>query len=91
MPGINQTMDVVALAKTTAVQLLAAKNDNGKIDIFDTPKLVPVGQALRVAVEGYKEIPAEIKDLDLAEAQRLLGETLDAVMKLSAAVAAILA
>lgn len=83
--GIKETMDVVALIETTAVEITAAKAD-GHIDWRDAPKVAPVLVALKTALDGGNLIPEELKDLDSGEVQTLLEATLTAAQHLAMAI-----
>jgi diadenosine tetraphosphate (Ap4A) HIT family hydrolase len=85
MEGIKNSREMLELVAVLAEALKEAKAD-GKINVFDLPKLAPVIPALRSAVEKSELIPAELKDLDKDELTELLTLTVDAVMKLLDAV-----
>lgn len=55
---------------------------DGKITILDLPKLAPVIVALRKAMPDAKKIAAELKDLDPAGAEALLGLVGEVVEKI---------
>lgn len=52
----------------TAEQEVAA---DGKVDLSDAPKALAPLMALPAALAGVTEVPAEIKDLDVTEAEEL--------------------
>lgn len=80
MPGIQQTMDVVALVDKLADIAIASKAD-GKVDWRDAPLAISLIGPLRVALDGAGEIPAEIADLDAAEAQAALSKAVAVLFK----------
>ena len=56
----KETQDVIQLVRVLASAMASAKAD-GKIDIFDVPKVAPVILALKAAVDGSDKIKSELK------------------------------
>lgn len=76
MADLKETKELLKGLKEIGVATKKILKD-GKLGVDDLPILLPVLQQSAVLVEalaGAKEIPAEIKDLNLAEAQELLAE-----------------
>ena len=85
MSGIKETQELISLIATSAAVLKAAKAD-GSIDYKDLTKLGPMIGALKAAVDGAKDIGAELKELSPEEVTALLIETVAAVKSLVDAV-----
>lgn len=83
----KETGDVIQLVRVLATAMSAAKSD-GKIDIFDVPKLAPVILALKAAVDGSDKIALELKAAshDLATLSSLLSDSVTAMLALVDAV-----
>ena len=56
----------------TAYQAIADANSDGKINWLDLPKLMPVFVKAGAAIDGIKNIPKQLLDLDDQEQQRLI-------------------
>jgi len=84
----KETREVIQLVNVLAKAMKDAKAD-GKINVLDAPKLVPVLVALKAAVDGSDKIKGEIAKAgdDLATMSALLSEAVDAMLGLVAAVA----
>jgi hypothetical protein len=83
--GIKESLELVALVKTSADTIKAAKAD-GSIDWKDLAKLGPELMALKAAVQGAASIKAELSDLDADEAQAIYAATFEAVTALADAI-----
>lgn len=70
--GIKETKEVLQLVFALMKTFKAAKADDGNINMADVKHLVALFPNLSPAVEGITEVPAEIKDLNEAEAKELL-------------------
>jgi len=84
----KETREVIQLVRVLAKAMKDAKAD-GRIDILDAPKIIPVLVALKAAIDGSDKIAAEIKASgdDLATMSALLSEAMDAMLALVDAVA----
>lgn len=69
--GIKETKDLVRFGLSLGKGIQEAMED-GKIDLLDAMKFLPVLKDLKPAIEGAKEIPAELKDMDDEERAELL-------------------
>ncbi|CAB4169935.1 hypothetical protein UFOVP901_19 [uncultured Caudovirales phage] len=85
MSGIKETQELISLIATSAAVLKAAKAD-GSIDYKDLTKLGPMIGALKAAVDGAKDVGAELKELSSEEITALLIDTVAAVKSLVDAV-----
>lgn len=83
--GIKQTEEVIALLPSVAKALEESLKD-GKINILDAPKFFPVLGDIRVAIDGAKEIPAELADLSKEELLTLMQKTWDGAVAIVKAV-----
>lgn len=83
----KETQDVIQLVRVLASAMSAAKAD-GKIDIFDVPKVAPVILALKAAVDGSDKIKGEIKAAsdNLETLTTLLSDSVMAMLALVEAV-----
>ena len=68
--GIKELKELVKFGLKLGEALGKALED-GKINLVDALKFLPVLKDLKIALEGASEIPAELKDLDEAELQEL--------------------
>jgi hypothetical protein len=73
---LKNTLEVIALSKETAVQVKAALADKN-LDWRDIPRVVALFGPAKKALDGIKDVPAEIKDLDEAEANQLMAACMD--------------
>lgn len=73
--GTKNLTEVVDLALAGVDTFVKAKAD-GKIDAADLGLLLSLIPAVGPAIDGIGEIPAEIKDLDVAEAQALVAHVM---------------
>jgi hypothetical protein len=74
---VKELLEVLIALDLVAVQLVKALKDG--IQITDLQYLLPILKDIAKVVEavkGVKEIPAEIKDLDIAEATELFNKVL---------------
>lgn len=74
--GIKEMMEVIAAVEVLAVAVKKVMKD-GKVDLSDAAVLVELGAqfpAFAAAVEGIKEIPAEVKEIDAQEALEIVGK-----------------
>lgn len=69
--GIKETKELVD-AVHTAIKAGKTALADGKIDIQDLGQILVLIPAIQSAVDGAKEIPSELKDLDSAEAAELV-------------------
>lgn len=74
--GIQNTLEVLDLAKATATVVAAAKRD-GAINVWDAPLLLQLIGPLNTAVKGGEALPAELSDLDTAEATAIAQKGLE--------------
>lgn len=79
MAGIEQTKELIACVKVLA-EVAGRALEDGKINIFDIPKLAPAYIAVKLAFEGAKEVPAELRELSAEEMADLLESATAAVM-----------
>jgi len=70
--GIKETDEVVTLIITAAKGVKASMAD-GKLDAADLPQIVPVLMAAGPALDGIKDVPAELWDLDGEEGAKVVG------------------
>lgn len=85
--GIESLKEVLAIVELLGVAAKSAMKD-GKVSVADLPilvGLVPQLGMLVKAVEDAKALPAEIKDIDAAEAQELLVKLVAVVNAIKAA------
>jgi len=68
--GINEMLQVLKAFEDAAGTYAAVMAD-GKIGWTDIPKVMDLFPSIQAAIEGAGEIPAELKDLDPAEAGQL--------------------
>lgn len=85
MSGIQQTQELLALLPVLAEQLKKALAD-GQLNVFDIPKFFPVIASARLAFEGARDIPEELKDLTRDELLVVLQQAWDGVAALVSAV-----
>lgn len=69
---IQQTTDVVLFGITLS-KVIKADLADGKFDIIEIAKLVTLYGPAMQAIEGISEVPAELADIDSAEAEQLFG------------------
>lgn len=76
MADIKNTAEVLDFSLHVVQAIAKAKSDDGKIDLADVFSIA-LGSASEAvqAVIGAKEIPAELKDLDLDEAKVLVAKS----------------
>lgn len=84
----KETREVIQLVNVLARAMKEAKAD-GKINVLDAPKIIPVLVALKAAIDGADKIKGEIAHAgdDLATMSALLSEAMDAMLALVDAVA----
>lgn len=75
MASIKETTDVVNFGIAVVKAVQAAKAD-GKIDLGDLAQLFPLIPAASAAFENIGLVPAELKDLDPAEATELISSVM---------------
>jgi len=81
--GIDETMDLVEFAAKIVGSLAGHKADDGKIDGAEIAStLVTSTPAGISAMVGAGDISAELKDLDDAEREKLLGAAMPVLMEL---------
>jgi hypothetical protein len=73
--GIKETMDVLDLIQV-GVKVGKEVTADGKLNLFDLPKLTPLVPAAQKAYSGRGEIPKEVKDLDVEEVEQLAAKAL---------------
>lgn len=88
--GIRNTTEIIALAAALGIAVRNAQSD-GKVNASDIGELIAVVPRIAPAIEGADEIPAELRDLDPAEAEQLKQQVVTAVGSISDAKAARLA
>lgn len=72
--GTKEIEDLIAAANAAVDQVAAAVAD-GKVSTVEVlTMLVSLSGPLKDALEGVSKIPAEVKDIDQAEAQKLVGQ-----------------
>jgi hypothetical protein len=75
--GVQDTLDVIRLAHAGFLQVNALLDEGGKINAFRALGLVlALNGPIQAAVEGGKNIPAELANLNKAEFERQLGPEL---------------
>lgn len=72
---VKNLKEVIDLALTGVEVVVKAKQD-GKLDAADLGLLIQLVPAVGPAIDGIGEIPAELKDLDSAEAQELVAHVM---------------
>lgn len=87
MTGINETLDVLKVLAVLADQLMAARAD-GRIDLMDVAKGVPVVAALKEAWTGSDHIDEELADLSREELVALVKVGVENGVKLVLAITA---
>ncbi len=68
--GVKETKEVLDLALVVESVLREVLAD-GKIGFLEVLKILKIRSALNPAIEGLAQVPAELKDLDAAEAAEL--------------------
>ncbi|MNJ94797.1 hypothetical protein D3C87_125000 [compost metagenome] len=84
--GITELLELIAGLELVAVSAKEILKD-GKIGVEDMAVLVKLAAQVDVivkAIEGVKEIPAEAKDIDMAEAVAIVQRLYAAVAKVQA-------
>jgi hypothetical protein len=76
---VKNALEVFELVKTAGIQAQEVMKD-GKVNIFDLPKLAPLVGPARKAIQDANLIAGEIKDLDGEEAQLLATAAIEAVL-----------
>lgn len=71
---IKEALEVLEFAKDLAVEVKAILAD-GRVTIFDIPQLAKLWSPLKDALQNINLVPAEMKDLDAAEVQALMNES----------------
>lgn len=79
MAGIKETLDVMNLAAMAAVQAKEIMAD-GKVNALDLPKLVPLWQPMKDAIDNAAAMKDEMADLDKDEVKALVAASLAVVM-----------
>jgi hypothetical protein len=72
--GNQETKQVITAAAEAIKAFHDAKADDGKIDLKDLPKLLPLLDPIKEAVDKINEAPDELLDLDTAEGMELVTE-----------------
>lgn len=71
MMGVKETGELLIwVAKAGSV--VGAALEDGKVDLADLPKLIGILPGAPTALMGINQIPAELKDMDAAEAAMLV-------------------
>jgi hypothetical protein len=70
--GIDETADAVKFITATANAVNDALKDDGAITLSDVTKFISPATKLPAALAGIGKIPAEVKDMTLAEKQELV-------------------
>ena len=87
MAEVKNIKEVLAAVEALGVAAKQVMKD-GKVDLTDLAVVLGLFQKADVfvkAVEGVQEIPAEVKDIDGAEAQELLAALMKAFTAIKAA------
>lgn len=71
MAGITETKQVIDFAKALVKAIVSAQSD-GSVNLLDLSKLLALVPLAGPAFLGINQVPAELKDLDQAEAQELV-------------------
>lgn len=74
--GIKETMELLTAIDHLLIALEVALED-GKIDLYDLPRLLPLWSEFYQAAQGLSEIPDEVKDLDAVELQQIAQLSVD--------------
>lgn len=77
--GIQNTLEVIELGIALGGAFRSAKADDGSISAADIAHLIAVVPKVSPAVSGIGEIPAELKDLDDAEVEQIIGHVQELV------------
>lgn len=85
MSGVKETKELISMISVLADCLKEAKKD-GKINLFDIPKLAPMIPAIRDGLNGAEAIKLEVKDLSVDEISELLSLSVSAVYALVSAI-----
>lgn len=80
MAGIQNIVEILDVIEGLIDALAAAKAD-GKIDWKDIPKFAALWTKLQKAAADLQLVAAEIKDIDGAEAQALIGRIMVLIPK----------
>lgn len=73
--SIKETMEVLDLIQV-GVKVGKEVTADGKVNLLDLPKLLPLIPAAQKAYAGRSEIPKEVKDLDAEELEQLAAKAL---------------
>lgn len=76
---VKNTLEVLDLVRVTGVQAAEMLKD-GKINIFDLPKLAALVNPARKALQDAQLVAAEVADIDSEEAKQLAQAAIEAVM-----------
>lgn len=66
--NIEEALDLLADIARVVIEV----NQDGRVGILDLPKLATLWEPAKKAIEGIDQFLVEAKDIDSAEAQRLL-------------------
>lgn len=78
MAGIKETLELFAAIKSLLEAYKLAMAD-GKITIFDARYLAAPISAVKVGLQGLKEIPVEVADLDKDELEAVINAAVELV------------
>ena len=87
MADIHNTIELFEALKLVGIFGKKVMAD-GKVDLADLPLLIELAQKsaeFAKAIDGISEIPAEMKDIDMAEAEQLVAEIFKAIAEIKAA------
>ena len=81
---IKETKELLAAVKKLSVDVIKGLKDGVQFD--DINILIGNIDSIKVAIEGIGQVDDEIKDLDLNEVKELVGEAIDLITAVLAAV-----
>ena len=76
--GIQETLDVLDAVQSLTVDAITAFKEHGVALEDITVVMTNLGK-IKTAIEGIGQVPAEIKDVDLAELKVLINKAIDMV------------
>lgn len=83
--GIEETMDVLNFAEYTSVKIVKALKDGIGFEDFQLLLDKEIYLKGKAAIENHKQIPAEIKDLDLNEGGQIAAKGVEMAKNIGAA------
>lgn len=88
MADVKNVSELLDFGEKAAEQAKAVLAD-GKVDLWDLPKLAPLLPSFKAAIEGVGDVPAEVMDMDAAEAKMLLEKAVGVILKWAEVVASV--